>query len=102
MAFESPIETRDSSSDHDLEKRGSNVEELENHDGGATLSPTEEDGKLNFATIMAVVALMGQFNCYIMTLLIPWKKDMSIICVNRTRDMSRTIASLMRKSGISF
>lgn len=71
MTVERTIETRDSSADHDPEKYSSAVKEIENQDATSTPASNDEDGKLNFATIMAVVALMGQFNCYIMTLLIP-------------------------------
>ena len=58
------------SSSSDIEKDG-NIIQVENQDGIATPNTATEDGKLNIATIMAVIALMGQFNCYIMTLLIP-------------------------------
>lgn len=58
-------------SSQDLEKDGRSTAEVEPQDGYPPLIEAQKNNKLNFATIMAIIALMGQFNCYIMTLLIP-------------------------------
>lgn len=40
--------------DHDLEKQKGSVSEVDDVSGSATPPRVDEDGKLNFATIMAV------------------------------------------------
>ena len=55
MAADSQVrEGRRSVSSHDLEKQGGTFTEIDNVSGQATPPQIEEDGKLNFATIMAV------------------------------------------------